>query len=409
MSDPRDPGRVVVVGAGVAGYSAADMLRTLGHTGTIMLVDAEPVAYDRPPLSKKLFEPGFDIATLAFASPEKLAARSIDTIFDRTVIALDPGGLSVTLKDGEVLEADTILLATGGRPRALPIPGADLDGVHVLRTFADAAAIGSRVAPGCRATVIGAGLIGAELASSLRHAGATVTLVGPVAVPLVPAVGSLVATYLHDMHTVHGIEVVLGTATRIEPRHGALQVEVDSGRRVDADVVVVGIGIVPNTELAVAAGIEVDDGILIDDRHRSSAPAVYAAGDVARRRDDGTGPHRREEHWEAAQLGGQGAAYGMLGREAPKRGAPWFWTDRHGIHLEAVGCLSGTGEIVQRGGGVHPAVFLLDDGRLVGAVAIDDSTTVRAARRLIDQCIPVSAAALADPAVSMRSLLKVAR
>ncbi|GAA5036112.1 NAD(P)/FAD-dependent oxidoreductase [Microbacterium fluvii] len=409
MSTPRDAGRVVIVGAGLAGFSAAEQLRALGHEGPITLIDSEPAAYDRPPLSKRLFDDDFTVDSLAFATAEKLQAKRIDAIFGRTVASIDPSGEYVSLDDGSVVEADTVLLTVGGRARTLQIPGNDLPGVHVLRSFADAVAIRDRVAPGTRGVVIGAGLIGAELASSLLHAGAGVTLVDPVAVPLLPAVGEVLATHLHDMHATHGVEVVVGVTAAIEQHGDRLVVAVDEGPRLEADLVVVGVGLVPNTELAADAGIETDNGILVDAAYRTSAPRVFAAGDVARRRDDDGSLHRREEHWEAAQLSGQHAAYGMLGLEVPARGATWFWSDRHGVHLEATGRLSGPGEIVVRDGGAHPAVFLVEDGVLVGAAAVDDNNTVRAARRLIDQRIPVSEAELADPGVALRSLLRAAR
>ncbi len=409
MTLPRDAGRVVIVGGGLAGYSAAEQLRTLGHQGSITIVDSEPASYDRPPLSKKLFDDGFTVESLAFATDEKLAAKNIKTVFGRQATSIDLDAACVTLDDGMILAADTILIATGGYARTLPIPGHDLPGVHMLRTFSDAIRIREAIRSGSSAVVIGAGLIGAELASSLRHAGADVTLVDPVAVPLANAVGEQLAALLHAMHRDHGIGIVVGTPAGIVASDGHLEVQIDDRPPLVADLVVVGVGITPNTQLAEAAGIAVDNGILVGGDYRTSADRVFAAGDVARRRDDDGTLHRRDEHWEAAQLSGQHAAYGMLGLDVPARGATWFWSDRHGIHLEATGRLTGDGEVVVREGAMHPAVFLVDDGLLVGAAAIDDNNTVRAARRLIDQRIPVTAAELADPAVPLRSLVKAAR
>jgi NADPH-dependent 2,4-dienoyl-CoA reductase/sulfur reductase-like enzyme len=409
MTTPRDAGRVVIVGAGLAGYSAATELRALGHEGPITLVDGEPDAYDRPPLSKRLFDADLDLDSLSFATSEKLAEKRIDTVFGVRVDAIDPAAGTVTLGDGAVLAADTVLLTTGGRARALPVPGADLPRVHTLRTFTDAVAIRDAARPGMRAVVIGAGLIGAELASSLNQAGVRVTLIDPVTVPLIPAVGELLATTLHDLHTAHGVEVIVGVTQEIRQSRDGLTVIVADGPALPADVVVVGIGIVPDTTLARAAGLAVDDGIVVDDQYRTSAPNVFAAGDVARRRSaDGT-LHRREEHWEAAQIAGRHAAHGILGLQVPARGAPWFWSDRHNVHLEATGRLTGPGDLVLRAVGAHPTVFLVDDGVVVGAAAIDDNTSIRAARRLIDQRIPVSLEDLADPTVSLRSLLKAVR
>lgn len=409
MSTPRDAGRVVIVGGGLAGYSAAEQLRALGHSGPVTIIDREPASYDRPPLSKRLFDEDFTVESLAFAAGEQLAAKEIEARFGRTAIAIRPDAGEVDLDDGTVVEADTILLATGGRARALPVPGADLPGVRVLRTFDDAIGIRDAAAAGDRVVVIGAGLIGAELASSLVRHGAGVTLIDPVVTPLVPALGEPMAQHLHGMHAANGIDVVVGATERIDASGDRLLVQVAGGPAIAADLVVVGIGILPDAGLAAEAGLEVDDGVLVDAHHRTSAPGVYAAGDVARARTPDGSLLRREEHWEAAQLAGQEAAYGMLGLDAPPRGAAWFWSDRHGVHLEAVGRLSGDGDVVVRDGGAHPAVFLVSDGVLVGAAAVDDNNTVRAARRLIDQRIPVTADQLADASVSLRSLLKAAR
>lgn len=409
MTAGRDAGRVVIVGGGLAGYSAADTLRTLGHTGTITIVEPERAVYDRPPLSKDLFAADFSLNRLAFASEQTLAAKSIETLFGRAAAALDAASRTVTLDDGTVLEADTVLLAPGGLARTLPIPGNDLPQVRVLRTWGDAVALRESVADGARAAIVGAGLIGAELASALHNAGASVTLIDPVEVPLTAAVGEMMAAYLHGMHAERGLTTVQGLTSSFEPAEDGIEVVLDGGVRIPADVVVVGIGIIPRTELASTAGVDVDGGILVDESHRTSVEGIFAAGDAARLRDAAGILHRREEHWEAAQLGGQNAARGMLGLAPAPRGCGWFWSDRHGAHLEAVGRLHGDGETVVRAGTPHPAVFLVEDGALVGAAAIDDTMTVRAARRIIDQRVPVTVTELADPSVSLRGLLKASR
>jgi NADPH-dependent 2,4-dienoyl-CoA reductase/sulfur reductase-like enzyme len=408
-SAPRDPGRVVIVGGGLAGFSAAEQLRALGHQQAITIVDSEPGLYDRPPLSKELFDDGFDLDRLAFTTDGKLAEARIEVRTGSVATAIDPDAASVTLDSGEVIPAETILIATGGRARRLTIPGADSALVHVLRTLGDALSLRNAVRPGQRAVVVGGGLIGAEVASSLLNAGAAVTVVDPSPLPMAGILGETVATQLHDLHRLNGVEVRVGLPTSIEAIDStgdAVHVVLDTGERVVAELVVVGIGIVPNDELARAAGIEVDDGVLVDDDYRTSASTVYATGDVARRRGSGPTPLRREEHWEAAQLNGQAAATSMLGLPRAQRGAPWFWSDRHGVHFEMVGRLVGSGTVVLRDSGGHPSTFLVDDGLLVGAASIDDPNVVRAARRIIDQRIPVTPDELSDPSVSLRAMLK---
>lgn len=405
----RDAGSVVIVGAGLAGYSAATQLRALGHEGAITIVDAEALSYDRPPLSKNLFDPDFSIDGLAFASAEKLAEQGIETRFGTAVARLDAESGTVYLADGAELEGDTVLLALGGRARQLPIPGTELPGVSVLRTFADALELRESVTAGTRVAVVGAGLIGAELASALLAVGAEPVLIDPLDTPLVPAVGELLAAHLHAMHEPRGIRVVTGFTSEFVAVEGGLEVRLSDGTALVCDRIVVGVGIVPNVELAQEAGIETDNGIIVDASYRTSAERVYAAGDVARLRGEDGELQRREEHWEAAQISGQHAAYGMLGLDLPDRGASWFWSDRHGCHLEATGRLTGTGEVVVRDGDEHPAVFLVEDGLLQGAAAIDDAQLVRASRRLIDQRVPVTTEALRDPSTSLRSLLRGAR
>lgn len=408
MAGTRDAGRVVIVGGGLAGYSAATQLRALGHDGSVVVVDPEPASYDRPPLSKDLFSDDFSVEKLAFATADELAQKSIDTIYGQRATALDAAAKTVTLSGGDVLEADTILIATGGRARALPIPGFDLPGVQVLREFADAWRLREQVSDGTRVAVVGAGLIGAELASALHGVGAEVTLIDPAELPILPAVGPLMAQHLHGMHAEKGLTTIQGLTQSFEMADDALEVVLGDGARIPADIIVVGVGIVPNSEIAAEAGLEVDNGIIVGPDFATAADGIYAVGDVARLRDaDGT-LHRREEHWEAAQLGGQDAAHAMLGLEIPTHGCMWFWSDRHGIHLEGVGRMTGDGEFVVRPG-AHPAVFLVDGDLLVGAAVVDDTKTIRAARRLIDQRIPVTAAELADPDVALRSLLKARR
>lgn len=405
----RDAGAVIIVGAGLAGYNAAVQLRSLGHEGSLTIVDSEPNTYDRPPLSKRLFDEEFSLDQLSFVGEEELSAKRIETRFGVAVEALDAEARTVKLSDGTVLHADTVLLTTGGRARRLPIPGSDLSGISVLRTFSDALLLRESVSPGTRVAVVGAGLIGAELASSLRDAGAEVTLIDPVETPLVPAVGELIAQRLHAMHAPRGIRVVTGMTSEFAQTSDGLEVRLADGARVPADLVVVGVGIIPNVEIAVDAGIDTDNGVLVDSNYETSAAGIFAAGDVARQRDEHGELSRREEHWEAAQVSGQHAAYGMLEMEIPHRGTSWFWSDRHGCHLEATGRLFGDGELVVREGSDHPAVFLVEDGLLCGAASIDNTQLVRAARRIIDQQIPVTTETLADPTVSLRSLLRAAR
>jgi len=394
-------GSVVIVGGGLAGHTLADALRGRGFAGRITLIEREPAVYDRPPLSKAALAEDFALENIAFATTSQLEQKSIQVLTGRTVVGLDGGA---QLDDGTIVTGDALVLATGGRARTLPFTGHDAPLVHTLRTFDDAVRIRRHARAGCHVLVVGAGLIGAELTSSLRNRGARVTLIDPVEIPLVPAAGEAFARLLHAMHADNGAEVRVGTVREViagSPGEAVL----DDGTRLSVDAVVVGAGILPNVELARSAGLPVEDGIIVDHEHRV-IDGIYAIGDVARTRGHDGELRRRHEHWEAAQLDALELAAILVGDEPEPRGAAWWWSDRYGVHVEGVGQMTGNGETVMRG---NQAAFHLVGDQLVGAVSLDDPMTVRAARRLIDQHIPVSAAVLADPSVPLRSLLRAAR
>ncbi|MEE1620931.1 NAD(P)/FAD-dependent oxidoreductase [Zafaria sp. J156] len=423
---------VVVIGGGVAGFATARELRARGHTGRLAIIDPEGLPYDRPPLSKQYLMGTQDAARLAFEPAEWFAAHGIEVVHG-TAAALDPAAGRVTLEDGTTTDAGAVVLAPGAAARRLDIPGADHPGVLELRTRADADRLRPHLRPGARIVVVGGGLIGAEAASAALALGATVDLVEPVDPPLVPVVGPDLARRLHAMHAERGIRVHGSVPVAITPPGaaspslstpsdgvrpaggagpgvvpGPRRVLLADGTALEADAVLVGIGIVPRTALAEAAGLAVEDGILVDAAGRTSHPRVFAVGDAARTRlADGT-LLRRAEHWEAALNSGTTAAAALLRQAPPAHGAPWFWSDRHGVHVEGVGRMAGAGtHVVRVEGGVPVAAFLVDDGgRLAGCAAVDGGLTVRAARRIIDRGIPVDPAQLADPSVPLKKLAR---
>ena len=400
------PERIVIIGGGLAGYTLAEALRQRGHHGAIVVVEQESAMYDRPPLSKVAFSGGATLENLAFADREKLNALVLDVIVGRVAVAITPETGGVTLDDGTVVVGDALVVATGGRARRLAFPGSDLPVVHALRTFEDAEAIRRAAVPGAHILVVGAGLIGAELTSSLRALDVAITLIDPMETPLAHAVGQQLAVRLHAMHTSHGVDVRVNTLSSLSPFGARWLAELSDGTDLKVDAVVVGAGILPNSELAAAAGLDVDNGIIVDEHHRTAHPRVYAIGDVARTRGAGGVLQRREEHWEAAQLDAQELAALLLGQEPGPRGAPWWWSDRYDVHVEGVGRMTGDGTTVFRGPNV---AFHLVSGLIVGAVSVNDANAVRAARRLIDQHIAVVAAELTDPAVPLRELLRSPR
>lgn len=401
--------RIALVGAGISAVSTCDALRSGGYDGEIVLLsDEEGVPYDRPPLSKDVLLGRATVRDdVALRPADWYEKQRIELRPGTTVTALRPDDGVLELADGTELTADRIVLATGGTARTLPVPGADDPAVHTLRTWTEAELLRSRLTPGARIAVVGAGLIGAETAAVAAGLGCRVTLIDPVPVPLTAVVGPDIAGALHDRHRATGIEVITGGVARIDRTPDADEVTVTVGGHpspVTVDTVVVGIGIRPDTSLAEAAGLTVDNGIVVDAAQRTSHPRVYAVGDVARRADHPV----RHEHWDAAQHGGRAAAAGLLGADAPAEPASWFWSDRYGSRLEAVGTMADADGTVRRGDAESGAftVFGLSAGRVVAAAAIDRPKDIKAAQRLIARAVAVAPERLADESVELRALLR---
>ncbi|MBM7795304.1 NADPH-dependent 2,4-dienoyl-CoA reductase/sulfur reductase-like enzyme [Pseudoglutamicibacter cumminsii] len=421
-------GSVAIVGGGVAGFTVAQELRSRGFDGEITMVEPGGLPYDRPPLSKDYLLGTKTLEQIQFQPREWFVENRVKLIEDSAVGVDTNEQPTVRLSNGDAVAADRIVLATGGAARKLPVPGGELPEVLELRTRADADRLRDSVGEGTRIVVVGAGLIGAEAASTLLALGADVTLVEPEQPPLVPAVGPVLAEYLHAMHAERGVDVIQSAPARIQVDGAERVVTLTDGTQLRADQVLVGIGITPNTALAEAMGLEVNDGVVVDERQQTSNPAVFAVGDAARMRTDAGELLPRAEHWENAMHSGARAAAAILGQDIPQQGAPWFWSDRHGVHVEGVGSLvpqpvahpaphpeAGAADSAQyihrfNEDGTPQATFLLNpDGTMAGCAAVDGGMTVRAARRIIDQGIVVPADALADPSVPLRRLARPPR
>ncbi|MGW9132428.1 NAD(P)/FAD-dependent oxidoreductase [Streptomyces sp. NPDC055681] len=401
--------RIALVGAGISAVSTCDALRSGGYDGEIVLLsDEEGAPYDRPPLSKDVLLGKATVRDdVALRPADWYEKQRIELRPGTVVTALRPDDGVLELADGTELTADRIVLATGGTARTLPVPGADDPAVHTLRTWTEAALLRARLTAGARIAVVGAGLIGAETAAVAAGLGCRVTLIDPVPVPLTAVVGPDIAGALHDRHRAEGIDVVTGGVERIDRASGADEVTVTvTGHPspITVDTVVVGIGIRPDTSLAEAAGLTVDNGIVVDAAQRTSHPRVHAVGDVARRADHPV----RHEHWDAAQRGGLAAAAGLLGTDPPAEPASWFWSDRYGSRLEAVGSMADAEETVRRGDAGSGAftVFGLSAGRVVAAAAIDRPKDIKAAQRLIARAVAVTPQRLADESAELRTLLR---
>jgi 3-phenylpropionate/trans-cinnamate dioxygenase ferredoxin reductase subunit len=405
--------RVVIVGGGIAGVATASALRSGGYGGGIVLIERAEFPYDRPPLSKDYLAGLRDLKQIALQPPEWYAEQRIDLMGPAEVASISPGDddVAITLNDGRAHRADWAVLATGGRAALPPVPGlgearqAGL--VHVLREAEDADRLRAALARPASLLVVGGGLIGAEAASTAVSLGAEVVVADPLDPPLVAAAGREVAAWLHALHAQAGIETVTSALEAVRVDGGGVLAQLCGEPQVRRfDAVLVGVGMVPSTEVASACGLEVDRGVLVDAQQRTSHPRVLAVGDAARLRE-----HDRTEHWEAAQHDGQRAAATILDTPPPAETAAWWWSDRHQHHVEGVGTMrepDAQTTVVNRGTrGTEPfSAYTIRAGRLLGAVAVDDPHAIRAARRLIDRQIEVDPDRIADPATDLRKLLR---
>jgi 3-phenylpropionate/trans-cinnamate dioxygenase ferredoxin reductase subunit len=387
---------ILIVGANLAGVSAATVLRSEGFEGVVRLVDAEPrLPYERPPLSKSAL-------SSATPSPTPLReesfyrAMALDLVLGRRVRSL-----TRDLDDGARWRADAVLLATGARPRRLSVRGADDPRVVTLRTWRDAARIAECLTGGANIVVVGGGLIGAEVAAAARERGCRVTWIERGASHLRAPLGRVMAAECVGHHKARGVVVMTSVEIASIERAASLTVRLRDGQRLDADLVVVGIGVEPEVELAFAAGADVDDGVLVDSAGRTRNPRVFAAGDVARVRGA-----RRREHWQNAIEQATQAARAMLGHDAAEPEVPWFWSDQFDRHLEVAGDLRGAEQEIVRGqpGAGNGSIVALRDGCVVGVATCNRPREARAAMRLIRAGTKVRAGDVADDAMDLRKV-----
>ena len=328
------PGPFVIVGGGAAGYAAAVALKTgAPQARCIVLSDDEHAPYDRTLLTKDYLDGKFGDDRLPI-SAVTLEGLGVELRLATRVERIDRAQAQVVLAGGETIPYAALLLATGAEPKRLDVPGADQDHVRVLRSLADCRAVLARIAGGGRVVVLGASFIGLESAASLRSRGLDVTVVTPDTEPTAAVFGTAVSQAIMAAHRDNGVAVVTG---RRAVAVGPSDVTLDDGTRLPADLVVVGIGVTPRTGLAEAAGLAVDDGVQVDAQLRTSDPAIYAAGDIARWPDPHTGRAIRVEHWVVAQRQGQVAAANMLGGATPFTAAPFFWTKHFDLSVRYVG------------------------------------------------------------------------
>jgi len=339
---PVSPATIVIAGAGAAGAAAAEKLRKLGYIGAISLIGNEaPGPVDRPNLSKDFLAGNAPMEWVRLRDDAFYQGLNIDFVRDE-VVEIDPKGRNVMLKSGRRVAYDKLLLATGSEPSRLPIEGASLPHVKTLRTLADAQSIIDAAADARRAVVIGSSFIGLEVAASLRARSIEVDVVSRDRVPLGHILGTRVGDFVQQLHEEKGVRFHLGAqphAIRADA------VELEGGKRLAAELVVLGVGVKPRTELAQRAGLAVDNGVIVDSQLRTSAPDVWAAGDIARYPEQRLGTKVRIEHWAAAERQGQRAAADMLGLGTPFNDVPFFWSAHYDVQLSYVGHAAGDADV----------------------------------------------------------------
>jgi 3-phenylpropionate/trans-cinnamate dioxygenase ferredoxin reductase component len=392
----------VIVGAGMAGGKAAETLREEGFDGRIVLVGAERHRpYERPPLSKDYLRAEAGVAWLQ-EDEGWYAQHDVELRTSTVAESLDVAGSAVVLAGGERLAYDRLLLSTGAEPRRLPLPGADLDGVQLLRTIEDSDAIRAAIEAGGRLVVIGGGWIGCEVAASARQKGMDVTLVEPLELPLLRVLGPELGGFYRDVHADQGVELLLGTGVEaIEGSGRAERVRTSDGRSIDCDAVVVGIGVAPRTQLADGV-LDVDNGILVDERLRAGAEGVFAAGDVANATHPVFERRVRVEHWANALEQGPAAARAMLGRDVRYDKVPYFFSDQYDVGMEYAGLHDpGSDELVLRGdmAGREFIAFWLRGERLMAGMNVNIWDVSDPIQELVRSGAPVDRARLADPDV----------
>jgi 3-phenylpropionate/trans-cinnamate dioxygenase ferredoxin reductase subunit len=396
----------VIVGAGLAGAKAAETLRAEGFDGRLLLLGEEAERpYERPPLSKAYLRGETDPNSLYVHQDGFYAAHDIELRPSTRVRSIDPATRQLELASGERISYQRLLLATGAAPRRLRLPGAELDGVRYLRTRSDADGLAAAATRAEHVVVVGTGWIGSEAAASLRQLGRQVTLVGPDTAPLARVLGPEVAGVYRDLHADHGVQLVLGT--RVAGFRGAGRVEAvvtDDGRTIDCDLVLVGAGAVPRTELAEAAGLPVRDGVLVNEQLEAVGAAdVYAAGDVAAAWHPRYQTYLHVEHWANALNQGPAAARNMLGIPTAYARLPYFYSDQYDLSMEYSGFAATWDRVVVRGDLATRRfiAFWLKDQRVVAGMNANVWDATKPIQALIRGGWPVDPERLANPSIPL--------
>lgn len=395
---------IAIIGAGQTAAVAARTLRRRGYDGTIEIIGAEcHRPYQRPPLSKEYLTGGDD-EDLYLLSEQWCDDKEVNLRLGVAASAIRPAAGAVELANGHKVRADSVLIATGGRPRELP--GISGGRIHYLRTIEDSDRLRENLQPGSRLVVIGSGFIGSEVAAAARARGVEVAIVEAANVPMAGLLGTRVGGTCADIHRQNGVKLRLGETVHTASETSTGVVVTTSGGLVEGDAAVIGVGMTPNVRVAERSGIAVADGVLVDQYCRTSMPNVFAAGDVANHDHPLFGERIRVEHFDNANRQARAAVDVMLGRGGPFDDPHWFWSDQYDKNLQYVGHARSSDELVVRGSTTELdfTAFYLRDGAVRGAFAVDRGTDIMSARELVATGAPVDATALADEDTDLAEL-----
>jgi len=400
----------IIVGAGQAGGQAAAVLRSKGFEGRIVLIGEEPyVPYERPPLSKDLLAGAIEAEKTYLKKPDFYEEKNVELRLNERVIGIDRKAHTVNLESGETLTYDKLLIATGSRVRTLPAPGAELEGIHYLRNIADVDGIRAALKPGARVAIVGAGYIGLEVAAVARKLGHEVTVVEAMDRVMARVVAPVVSEFYDKVHRDAGVDLRLNTGlTAFEGDTKFERLRLTDGSAVEGDFAVVGIGIVPNVELAEEAGLKVDNGIVVDEFGRTEDPDIFAAGDVTSHPNAILGRQIRLESVQNAMSQAKAAALAMMGTLEEYAEVPWFWSDQYDLKLQIAGLWEPDDQIVLRG---DPAtqkfsVVYMRNGEMAAINAINNMKDFLPAKKLIAAKKKLDPAQVADPEIALKQLLK---
>ncbi|MCO5315231.1 MAG: FAD-dependent oxidoreductase [Solirubrobacterales bacterium] len=400
---------IVVVGAGLTAAKAVEALRETGNENRVVLIGDEPHRpYERPPLSKAYLRGERDDAPWVHDAGW-YDEHNVELLTGHRVTAIDPDESRVVVDGADPVPWDRLLFATGAEPRRIGIPGHDLTGVHYLRTLESSDSLGAAIQGGsARVVVVGAGWIGSEVAASARQKGCEVTVIEPAEVPLERVLGKQMGGIYRDVHLDQGVQMMLGTG--VEAFEGSERVErvrTSDGRTVEADLVVVGIGVIPRTSLAEEMGVACENGILTNASLQTNVPGVYAAGDVANAYHPFYERRIRVEHWNNAMKQGPAAGRALAGEEVSYDEIPYFFSDQYDVGMEYVGYASGEDEVVIRGDtdAREFIAFWLQDNRIAAGMNVNIWDVSDPIKELIKARVEVDRKALADPDTDLTSLL----